>query len=32
MSFKANNLKYHLIRQLLEEKEVDEISLIKKKL
>ena len=32
ISFKANNLKYHLIRQLLENKEVDEISLIKKKL
>ena len=32
MSLKANNLKYFLIRQLLEKKEFDEIALIKRKL
>ena len=32
MSLKANNLKYFLIRQLLEQKEFDEIALIKRKL
>ena len=32
MSLKANNLKYFLIRQLLEKKEVEEIALIKKRL
>ena len=32
LSLKANNLKYFLIRQLLEKKEFDEIALIKRKL
>ena len=32
MSLKANNLKYFLIRQLLEKKEFDEIALIKRRL
>ena len=32
VSLKSNNLKYFLIRQLLEKKEVEEIALIKKRL